>query len=169
MHCAEIQRLFPDQLTPPVIFVEWIASVPVEIELIAQLPLPNSAADPVQHYDPPEVHRSPSFSRIALVRTERQIHISGLSARKAGNGEAQARDLFEQIDVMLQQTGSDRQHLAKATYFVTDDDSSRGLDRARRDFLDPDHPPAASKVTVHAVGIPERTLSIDMIAVGTQD
>ena len=34
----EVQTFFPDQLAPPVVFVEWLASMPVEIEMIAQLP-----------------------------------------------------------------------------------------------------------------------------------
>jgi enamine deaminase RidA (YjgF/YER057c/UK114 family) len=163
----EVKKLFPGQLTPPVVFVEWIASVPVEIELVALLPLTGQPAENVQYYDPPEVKPSPAFSRVALVRTERQVHISGLSARAAGDGEAQARDVFIQLKSILAKTGSDMLHLAKATYYVSDDDASKGLDKLRREFFDPQRPPAASKVTVHAVGQPGRTLTIDMIAVGS--
>ncbi len=32
----EVQSFFPDQLVPPVVFVEWLAALPVEIEMIAQ-------------------------------------------------------------------------------------------------------------------------------------
>ncbi|MCH5376182.1 MAG: RidA family protein, partial [Planctomycetes bacterium] len=163
----EIKRLFPGQLTPPVVFAEWIASVPVEIELIARLPLPNQPTDTVEYYNPPELKASPAFSRVALVHTQRQIYISALYGRAAGNGETQARDVFEQLSLLLAKTGSDLRHLAKATYYVSEDDGSRGIDILRREVFDPDRPPAASKVTVHAVGQPERNLSIDMIAVGT--
>ena len=34
----KVQKFFPDQIAPPVVFVEWLAAVPVEIEMIAQLP-----------------------------------------------------------------------------------------------------------------------------------
>jgi len=165
---GEVKRLFPGQLTPPVVFVEWIASAPVEIELVAQLPVPGEAGETVEHYNPPEVKPSPAFSRVALVRTQRQVFISGLSARAAGDGEAQARDVFAQLESILAETGSDMRHLAKATYYVSDDDGSRGIDLLRREVFDPGRPPAASKVTVHAVGQPGRTLSIDMIAVGSE-
>ena len=110
---------------------------------------------------------SPAFSRVALVRTERQIYISGLSARDAGDGEAQARDVFDQLQAILAKTGSDMRHLAKATYYVSDDDASRGLDKMRPEFFVPQRPPAASKVTVHGVGQSDRTLTMDMIAVGS--
>jgi enamine deaminase RidA (YjgF/YER057c/UK114 family) len=161
----EIQRLFPNQLTPPIIFVEWIASVPVEIELVAQLPLTTESTGTVEHYNPPDAKPSPAFSRVALVRSKEQIHVSGLVARTAGNGEAQARDVFAQLQSLLEKTDSDLRHLAKATYYVSDDDGSRGIDRLRREIYDPQHPPAASKVTIHAVGRPDRSLMIDMIAV----
>ncbi len=163
----EVKRLFPGQLTPPVVFVEWIASAPVEIELIAQLPGTGQPAETVEYYNPPELKPSPAFSRVALVRTERQVYISALSARTAGDGEAQARDVFGQLQSILAETGSDMQHLVKATYYVSDDDASRGLDKMRREFFAPARPPAASKVTVHGVGQSDRTLSIDMIAVGS--
>jgi enamine deaminase RidA (YjgF/YER057c/UK114 family) len=165
---CEVKRLFPNQLTPPVVFVEWIASAPVEIELIARLPVSGRAAEAVEHYDPPEVKPSPAFSRAALVRSQQQIYIAGLSARAAGDGETQARDVFAQLQSILTETGSDMSHLAKATYYVSDDDGSRGIDMLRREAYDPLRPPAASKVTVHAVGLPNRTLTIDMIAVGSK-
>ncbi len=163
---AEVKKLFPGQLAPPVVFVEWIASAPVEIELVAHLPLTGKTAGTVEYYNPPEVKPSPTFSRVALVRTERQVYISGLSARAPGNGEAQVRDVFDQLKHILSKTGSDLQHLAKATYYVSDDDASKMLNKLRPEYYDPKRPPAASKVTVHGVGQSDRTLTMDMIAVG---
>jgi len=56
-------------------------------------------------------------------------------------------------------------HLAKATYYVADHDAARWVDRVRPRVFDPDRPPAASKVMVHAVGMVGRTMTVDMIAV----
>ena len=163
----EVQKLFPGQLAPPVVFVEWIAAVPVEIELIAQLPPAGGPAPSLEYYNPPDVMPSPTFSRVALVHTQRQVYISGLSARAAGSGEEQVRDVFEQLKSILDQTQGDMLHLAKASYYVTDDDVNKPLDKVRSKFFDPQRPPAASKVTVHGVGQAERTLTMDMIAVGS--
>lgn len=164
----ELKAFFPGQITPPVVFVEWIALAPVEIELIAALPLTDKPAPSVQYYNQPDVRPLPTFSRVALVRSERQVYISGLFARAAGRGEEQARDLFAQLQVILDQTGSDMLHLAKATYYVCDDDAGRGFDRVRPLFFDPQRPPAASKVMVYGVGQSGRTLTMDMIAVGNE-
>jgi enamine deaminase RidA (YjgF/YER057c/UK114 family) len=162
----ELKKLFPGQLTPPVAFVEWIASVPVEIELIAQLPPKDQPADPVEYYNPPEVIPSPVFSRAALVRTDRQIFTSSLWARSDGEYEARGRDVFTQLQEILAETGSDLRHLVKATYYVSDDETSGVLNTLRPELFDPVRPPAASKATVHGVGKADRTLTMDMIAVG---
>ena len=80
---AEVKKLFPGQLTPPVVFVEWIASAPVEIELIAQLPPTDKPAESVQYYTPPDVRPSPAFSRVALVRSRTaDLHLRPVRARK---------------------------------------------------------------------------------------
>jgi len=162
---AEVQKFFPEQAMPPVVFVEWLASVPIEIEMIAQLPPSDKSDEPLQFYTPPEYRPSNTFSRVALVRTDRQIYISGQYARKPSRGEPQAKYVFEQLQEILSQTGSDMRHLAKATYYVSDDDAARWVDRTRPTVFDPDRPPAASKLMVHAVGMEQRTMTIDMIAV----
>jgi enamine deaminase RidA (YjgF/YER057c/UK114 family) len=161
----EVKKFFPGQPMPPVVFVEWLASVPVEIELTAALPLDGKAAENVRFLNPPDVRPSADFSRIALVQTDRQIFVSGLTARKSGNGEAQARDVFAQLKPILAAAGTDFRHLAKASYYVSDDEASSTLNKVRSEFLDPERPPAASKVTIHAVGLANRTLTLDVIAV----
>jgi len=164
---GEIKKLFPGQPTPPVVFVEWIASAPVEIELVAHLPPGDKPGEGLQYYTPPGVRPSPAFSRVALVRAPRQIFISGLSPRGEGTIGAQTRDVFRHLQQILAAAGSDMGHLAKATYYVSEDNAAHALDKVRPEFLDPQRPPAASKVLVHGVGQAGRTLTIDMIAVGS--
>jgi enamine deaminase RidA (YjgF/YER057c/UK114 family) len=164
----EVQKFFPDQITPPVVFVEWLARIPVEIEMIAQLPLSGKPAESVEYFTPPEVRPSNTFSKVALMRAERQIYISGLYAREPSRGEPQAKYLFEQLQEILTNTGSDMRHLVKATYYVSDHDAARWIDRTRPRIYDPMRPPAASKLTVHGVGQAQRTMTVDMIAVGSE-
>jgi enamine deaminase RidA (YjgF/YER057c/UK114 family) len=163
----EVQEFFPGQITPPVVFVEWLAAVPVEIEMIAQFPLAGKPAKDVEYFTPPGVRPSNTFSKVALVQTERQIYISGLYARQPSRGEPQAVYVFEQLQEILAKTGSDMRHLVKGTYYVSDDDAARWIDKTRPRFYDPTCPPAASKLMVHGVGQPGRTLTMDMIAVGS--
>lgn len=162
----KLKAYYPNQLLPPVVFVEWLAPPPAEIELIAQLPASEKPAPSAEYYNPPDVSPLQIFSRAALVHTDRQIYVGGLFARKAQGGQEQALDVFDQLQTILASTGSDLQHLAKGTYYACDDGAARGLDRARLWLYDQDRPPAASKCMVHGVGMPQRTLTLDMIAVG---
>jgi enamine deaminase RidA (YjgF/YER057c/UK114 family) len=168
---GELQKFFPDQMMPPVVFVEWLASVPIEIEMIAQLPPSDNAdasdkpTEDVVYYTPPEVRPSNTFSKVALLRGDTQIYISGLYARVPSRGEPQAVYLFQQLDDVLKKSGSDMRHLVKGTYYVSDDDAARWIDRLRPRVYDPSRPPAASKIMVHGVGMAKRTMTVDMIAV----
>lgn len=164
---AALKKYFPDQMTPPVVFVEWLAAPPVEIELIARLPVTDESAPNVEHYNPPEVRPMQVFCRAGLVRTPRIIYISSLFAQEPGRGQDQAQNVFDQLEAILEATGSDLRHMAKATYYACDDDSARGLDRVRLWRYDQDYPPAASKCMVHGMGQSGRTLTLDMIAVGS--
>jgi enamine deaminase RidA (YjgF/YER057c/UK114 family) len=164
----EVQSFFPDQLAPPVVFVEWLASLPVEIEMIAQLPPSDGPAEPVAYFDPPEFRPSNTFSRVALMRAGRQIFIAGLYAKQPSRGQPQADLIFAQLGEILEQTGSDMRHLVKATYYVSDDDAARWIDRTRPQVFDPLRPPAASKLMVHGVGHSGRTMTVDMIAVESE-
>ena len=162
----ELKKYFPDQLMPPVVFVEWLAGPPVEIELIAQLPLTGESTPKVQYYNQTEVRLSQLFSRAALVRTERQIYISSLYAIKpTGRREEEALAVFDQLEAILAETGSDLRHMAKGTYYVVDAGSASGMDRVRLWRYDLDCPPAASKCMVHGIGKEKRTMTLDMIAV----
>ena len=165
----EVQQFFPNQNTPPVVFVEWLASMPVEIEMIAQLPRSDKLAKRIEYYTPPEYRPSNVFSKVALMRADHQIYISSLYAKVPSRGEPQANYLFQQLDEILESTGSNMRHLVKATYYVTDHDAARWVDRTRPKIFDPLRPPAASKVTVHGVGHARRTMSVDMIAVGSME
>jgi len=164
-----LKKHFPDQMMPPVVFVEWLAGPPVEIELIAQLPLTGESAPKVQHYDPPDVRPSQLFSRVALVRSERQIYTSSLFVKKpTGRRMEESLGVFDQLEAVLARAGGDLSHLAKGTYYVTDDGSAAGMDRVRLWRYDQATAPAASKCMVHGVGEAKRTMTLDMIAVGAE-
>ncbi len=164
-----IRAAFAGQPVPPVSFVNWIASAPVEIEMIAcrSATAKDKAevAGSLQLYNPPGVKPSPNFSRAAVLASSTVIFTAGFVARKDGDGAAQTRDAFNQLVEALGDVGSDLRHGAKAHYFVSDDDAAKAIDVLRREYLDPSRPPAASKAKVAGVGRAGRSVVIDCIAV----
>jgi enamine deaminase RidA (YjgF/YER057c/UK114 family) len=154
---------------PPTVFVEWISAAPnppVEIELVAAAKGDfRSEPESLSFLTPPGTTDSKVFRRVARVNHGRLIYVSGLFGAKSSDGASQVREIFASLDEVLQQTGSDFEHLAKATYYVTDNDASNQLNDLRPRFYSPQRPPAASKAMVKSVGVAGKTVMMDMIAV----
>jgi enamine deaminase RidA (YjgF/YER057c/UK114 family) len=160
----EIAAFFGNRI-PPCVFVEWQSTLPIEIELIASVWPKSDSTEPLEFITPPGMTASPVFCRVVRVNDPRTIFVSGLFARETGDGAAQVSDVFAQLQDILKASGSDLRHLAKATYYVSDNDASAKLNELRPKFYDPARPPAASKAQVLGVGMAGRSLTLDMIAV----
>lgn len=164
----QIAAFFGDDPVPPVSHVEWLSgSRPIEIELVVWAPHTPSA-DSVSYFTPEWMKSSPVFSRVARIHGNDRVYLSGLEAATPGNGESQVRSVFQTLQGALAATGSDLRHLAKATYYESDANSSSQLNALRPSYYDPARPPAASKAMVADVGTAERTISLDIIAAPTK-
>jgi enamine deaminase RidA (YjgF/YER057c/UK114 family) len=154
---------------PPTVFVEWISSAPnppIEIELIAAARGDFSKEpESVGFLTPPGTASAKVYSRVARVNHGNLVFVSGLYGMKASDGAGQVREIFSALGQVVKQTGSDFEHLVKATYYVTDDDASNKLNDIRPEFYNPQRPPAASKAKVKGVGLAGKTVTMDMIAV----
>lgn len=165
----ETARFFGDETAPPLVLVEWKspASLPIEIELVASSSTPAAeGAEVIEYLTPPGLSPSPVFSRIARVNRGPLIFVSGLVGAPETTGAEQVEAIFARLKNLLKAGGSDFRHMAKATYYVADDDSSKALNELRPNHYDPARPPAASKAAVPGVGAPGRSIAVDMIAVG---
>jgi enamine deaminase RidA (YjgF/YER057c/UK114 family) len=111
---------------------------------------------------------SPVFSRVAKINSDQMIYTSGMYSRMQSDAAGEVTDIFEQLGQVLKETGSDWKHLAKATYYCSNNDTSGKLNELRPKYYDPARPPAASKALVNGVGRAARGLTIDMIAVPTE-
>jgi enamine deaminase RidA (YjgF/YER057c/UK114 family) len=96
------------------------------------------------------------------------IFVSGIFAEAAKSAPEQVEEIFATLTDALKNMGGDLRHLVKATYYVSDDESSRALNNLRPNYYDAERPPAASKALVRGVGRPKRTVTLDMIAVPAQ-
>ena len=154
---------------PPVVLVEWISpspNPPIEIEFIATARGDFSKeTESVSFLTPPGTTSTKVFSRVARVNHGKLVYISGLYGMKSSDATGQVWEIFNSLGEILKQTGSDFEHLAKATYYVSDNDASNKLNDIRPEFFNPQRPPAASKAKVKSVGVPGKTVMVDMIAV----
>ena len=151
---------------PAVVFVEWSNRQTIEIEAVAASdPAVADGATAVEYLTPPGQTASPVFSRVARMHRSDAIYVSTLNGRSPDRAELQIREMFTDLLQILERAGSDLLHLAKATYFVADDQTSRMLNEIRPEFYDPQRPPAASKASVRGTAVAGRSLAVDMIAV----
>jgi enamine deaminase RidA (YjgF/YER057c/UK114 family) len=154
---------------PPMVFVEWTSPAPnppIEIELVAAgKAIEANESDSVEFLTPPGTTSTKVFSRVAKVNRGKLIYISGLYGVKARDADAEVREIFQSLGNILESSGSDFEHLVKATYYVSDDLAGNKLNDIRPQFFNPLRPPAASKAKVRGVGVPDKTVTLDMIAV----
>lgn len=162
----EMAKFFGDQAVPPLVFVEWSSTLPIEIELIASARGgKEKVSEPVSYLTPPGMQASPLFSRVARINQGKTIYIGGLYGTKSQSAEDQIQEVFASLGDLLKKTGSDFRHLIKATYYVSDDEASKTLNDLRPRYYDPRRPPAASKALVAGVGLAGKSITLDMIAV----
>ena len=164
----ELAAHFGPGKVPPAVFVTWdSAGPPVEIELIASAPppRPGETVEPVEYLTPPGMTASPVYARVTRVAADRVVYTAGLHAPGPGSGDDQVAAAFAAAGELLKRSGTDFRHLAKATYYVTDDAAGKALNVLRPRYYDPRRPPAASKAKVAGTGLPGRTLTFDLIAV----
>lgn len=172
---AEVTKFFHGRTVPPLVLVEWKSSktVPVEIELIAVGGAFNPGAPAMEFLTPTDMTASPVYCRVCRINSAGLIYVSGLYSQhdtvahpqRDANGDVEVLSVFESLERILKQAGSDFRHLAKATYYVATDSTSASLNKLRPNYYDPMRPPAASKAAVTSVGRPEFGLTLDMIAV----
>lgn len=159
-----IASFFPEGEVPPLVFVEWQSSLPIEIELVAGGGETMENAGPAEYLTPEGMTASPVFCRVVRVNDAPLVFLSGIDGRGDTPG-GRVRDVFARVEPLLQKSGSDLRHLAKATYYVSTPEVSKALNELRPDYYDPDRPPAASKAMV-AGGGGRGDLTIDLIGVG---
>ena len=155
---------FFDGNAPPMAFTEWTSSNPIEIEVIAASP-DEPRSIPLEYLMPPGDNPSPVFSRIAKLYHPSTVYVSGLWGSAGADSDKQIHEIFASLKQILSWAESDLNHLAKATYYPSEDDSSSMLNKIRPEYYDPERPPAASKAIVSGTGFDGRTITMDMIAV----
>jgi enamine deaminase RidA (YjgF/YER057c/UK114 family) len=161
----QIRKAFEPGPCPPISFVEWVSTLPIEIELVATGP---AVADRpvIEFLTPPDMTASPVFCRVTRVQSPQLIFTSGLLGSSAEPDSAdEVRGMYGQLQSLMTTAGSDLTHLAKATYYVSNDAVSQRLNDVRPEFYDPQRPPAASKAVVAGTGTQGRTFTMDLIAV----
>ncbi|MCP5553267.1 MAG: RidA family protein [Akkermansiaceae bacterium] len=158
----EVARFFGDQ-TPPLVLTEW-GSPLIEIEVVASAPEAPAESPILEFLTPPGMTTPTVYCRMARVNRGGLLFLGGIYGEGI-NPETEVRFVLEQLKTRSEMSGSDLEHLIKATYYVSSDGTSKALNLLRPEYYDPLRPPAASKSSVTGVGLPGQAIVLDMIAV----
>lgn len=83
------------------------------------------------------------------------LHLGGLGAPERGEANDmydQSKQIFERIDGFLAESGTDKNHLLRATIFISDYTLKTEMNRAWNEWLDQDQKPARTTITVGDMG-----------------
>ncbi|MFK5923581.1 MAG: Rid family hydrolase [Verrucomicrobiota bacterium] len=165
-----IQNFFEKMDRPPVVMVEWeSSSYPTEIEVVAAIPNRRGEGNKVMYMTPPGDKPSPVYSKVVVVREHDLIYVGGGVGDPGEDAEDEVKTLYDRMGKAVEAAGGDFNHLVKATYYVSNPEVSKALNELRPKVYDAKRPPAASKVTLKEIGVADRGILIDMIAVPAID
>ena len=160
-------EFFKGGTIPPIVNVEWLSKDPlIEIELIASSNRTLSKSnEQIDFITPKGMVHSPVYRKVTRVHSGSKVYVSGLYGNTERGIKSELSDIFDFLDLIMKQSGSDLKHLLKATYYVSNDLHSAALNEIRPKYYDPKRPPAASKAMVKDVGSIKAGVSMDMIGV----
>jgi len=116
----------------------------------------------------------PGYSQIVQVSGGTTIYVAGQVALDeggnlvgAGDFEAQARQVFNNLITCLSETGATPSDLTKIGIYVVDHNPEKlaTIRRVRDEILDADPPPASTLLGVHRLALPELMVEVDAVAV----
>ena len=162
----EVAASFDGGPVPPLVLIEWVSTLPAEIELIASArDLPAPAGDRVAWLPLPWLSVSPRYCRVSHVGSGMPlIFLGGIDGDGGGDARGQMKLIFERIGSALYEAGSSYRNLIKATYYLGDAKARAELGDIRGVYYDPTRAPAASALESRSLGVPGRTALIDLIA-----
>jgi reactive intermediate/imine deaminase len=117
--------------------------------------------------------RAPAgYSNIVEVRGGRTLYISGQVAvnpegKVVGPGDlnAQAKQVFANLDARLKEAGASFNNVVKLNYYVTDANDLPSIRDIRDSYVNREHPPASSLVVVKRLVREEFLIEVDAVAV----
>jgi 2-iminobutanoate/2-iminopropanoate deaminase len=125
----------------------------------------------VERINPAGLSKPNGYSHVIAVRGGRTIYLSGQvpltkDGRLVGAGdmEAQARQVFENIKVALASAGADMKDLVKINIYTTNVSKLDAIRKARNSYI-PSDPPTSTLMEVKALFRPEVMIEVDAIAV----
>ena len=132
--------------------------------------------DGVRRFHSPETLPAPfGYSHVVEVRAARVIYVSGQvpldpDGNLIGEGdlEAQARQVFENLQAALDAAGATWADVVKLNYYLVDVSELTTVRAIRDEFVNTEHPPASTLVEVSRLFRDDVLIEIDAVAIADE-
>ena len=130
-------------------------------------------AEAVRQFHSPETLPQPfGYSHVVEFRPGRVIYVSGQVPLDTDGGlvgegdfEAQARQVFANLQAALDAAGASWADVVKLNYFLVDVSNIQAVRAIRDEYIDTAHPPASTLVEVSRLFRDDVLIEIDAVAV----
>jgi reactive intermediate/imine deaminase len=132
-----------------------------------------STADqaPVKRTNPAKLSKPNGYSHVVTAPPGQTLYVSGQVALDesgkvvgAGDMQAQAKQVFENLRIALNAAGADFSNVVKLNYYITDVSQVQKVRDVRSQYIQSDFP-ASTLVEVKALVRPEFLIEVDAIGV----
>jgi enamine deaminase RidA (YjgF/YER057c/UK114 family) len=139
-----------------------------------QQPKPTESDGQVKHLNPDTLNKNPAFTNVVVVSGHvKTVYVSGQDAVDAtgaivgkGDLQAQAEQIFQNIQAALAAGGAQLEHVVKWNLYVLEIQSlNEGFEVFQRIWGNRSNPPAISVVFVAGLAHPDFLAEMDAIAV----
>ena len=127
----------------------------------------------IQYLNPGKLHENPAYSQVVVISgAVRNVHVGGQNAVDAsgaivgvGDIEAQARQIFKNLEIALHAAGAGMEHIVKwNVYVVQGVDPGPAFETFRAWWGDRPHPPLITLLFVAGLAHPDYLMEIDALA-----
>ena len=125
-----------------------------------------------RHLSPDTLPAPVGYSHVVESSGGRLVYISGQVPLDssgelvgAGDFDAQARQVFENLSAALEAVGASWRDVVKLTYFVVDMSRIASVREIRNEYVDTAHPPASTLVEVSGLFRDDVLIEVEAVAV----
>ena len=122
-----------------------------------------------QHLNPDTMGQPRGYTHV--VKVDNTVYIAGQTGVSPdgnvakGDPEAQARQVWRNIEAAIQSVGGRLQDVVKSTTYITDIQYAGAVRKVREDLFQSSNPPTSTLLVVSALAQPDFLVEIEAIAV----
>jgi len=122
--------------------------------------------------NPEAMHRPTGYTHVVEVIAGRPVYIAGQVALDStgalvgpGDIRAQARQVFDNLQIALQSVGASFEQVVKLNFYLVDATQLPAVREVRDQYVNPAQPPASTAVEVRRLALDDLLIEVEAVAI----